>query len=142
MKQHEYLEQCEVFRWAKMQEWKFPHLKFLHASLNGVRLTMGQSKKMSLSGMRRGVADICLPFKNEHHTQLFIEMKHGKNKLTEDQAKFERFVCAGGADYVVAYSALEAIAAIKKYLITCPPLLYNPEISRIPLDKSGKVSGM
>lgn len=132
MKQNEFKEQCEVFRWAKMQECIYPHLKFLHASLNGVRLTAGQSKKMSLAGMRRGVADICLPFKNKHYTQLFVEMKFGRNKLTEDQAKFERFVCAGGANYVTAYSAFEAIEEITKYLKTCPPLLYDPDISRMP----------
>ena len=39
----------------------------------------------SLASVGRGVPDLLVTFKN---TTILIEVKHGKNKLTEDQLKF------------------------------------------------------
>jgi len=122
MKQLEYLNQCAVFDWALRSQAKYPHLRFLHASLNGVKLTMGQAIKAKRSGMKKGVPDICLPFRALEFTQLFIEMKHGKNKQTKEQKEFMQFLVQGGSYYSVAYSALEAIATIQKYVVHCADL--------------------
>ena len=125
-KQNEYLNQCAVFHWAKIAEKQYPHLKYLHSSINGVRLNMGQAIKAKRAGMKKGIPDICLPFRSLEYTQLFIEMKAGRNKMTAEQKDYMQFLVDGGAYYSIAYSALEAIDTIKKYVVHCPPL----ELSR------------
>jgi hypothetical protein len=37
MRTLEYKSQCAVIRWARYMETKYPQLKLLHASLNGLR---------------------------------------------------------------------------------------------------------
>ncbi len=120
--QNEYQEQCHVFQWAAHHVAIYPHLKFLHSSLNGVRLSIGQAVKAKAAGMKKGVPDICLPFRSLEYAQLFIEMKAGKNKTTPEQKEFIDFLVAGGAYVTVCYSALEAIDTIKKYVVHCRPL--------------------
>jgi hypothetical protein len=119
--QNEYNEQCHVFQWAAHHVVIYPHLAYLHSSLNGVKLSIGQAQKAKLGGMKKGVPDICLPFRALDYTQLFIEMKHGKNKPTPDQQQFMQFLIAGGAYVTTCYSALEAIDVIKKYVAHCRP---------------------
>jgi len=121
-KQTEYQEQCHVFAWADRHLLTYPHLKFLHSSLNGVRLSIGQAVKAKCGGMKKGVPDICLPFRSLDYTQLFIEMKSGRNKTTPEQKEFIDFLVAGGAYVTVCYSALEAIDVIKKYVVHCRPI--------------------
>ena len=41
----EHDQQCSIFRWADLMLWKFPELKWLRGSMNGVRLTIGQAVK-------------------------------------------------------------------------------------------------
>ncbi len=120
LKRSEFQEQVIVFKWAKLCENTYPQLKLLHASLNGVRLTIGQAVKAKDSGMKRGIPDINLPFACKEYSQLYIEMKVDKNKLTKDQEELKELLIAGGSHYVVAYSADEAIKAITEYLKKCP----------------------
>lgn len=46
----EHQEQCIIFEWAKIMSSQYPELKLLNASLNGVRLSIGQATKAKRSG--------------------------------------------------------------------------------------------
>ncbi len=128
-KSSEYDEQCKVFEWAYYNRIKYPHLTLLHSSLNGVKLGIGQAVKAKRSGMLKGIPDINLPFACMEFTQLYIEMKVGKNKLTNEQVDLQEKLVQGGAFYSVAYSANEAIEIIKKYVALCKPMKVSDGIT-------------
>lgn len=54
-------EQAELIRWRDLFVSSEPRLKWLHASLNGVKLTKGQAAKAKVGGMTAGVWDLFLP---------------------------------------------------------------------------------
>lgn len=112
----EFEEQCVVIAWAQMSASEYPELKWLHASLNGVKLTMRQAIKAKKSGMKKGIADLFLPAKNRNFSGIYIEMKAGKNKQSAEQVEFQKFVVSQNYQYCLCYSANDAIQEIKKYI--------------------------
>jgi len=73
--QIEYEDQCALFRWRDEMVGRIPELALLNASLNGVRLTMGQAVKAKRMGMMRGFPDVFLPISRNGFHGLFIELK-------------------------------------------------------------------
>lgn len=116
MKHRESQEQRALIKWARMMENQFPDLKYLHASLNGVHLTVIQSSCAKQQGMLAGVPDLFLPTKRGCFSGIFIEMKFGKNKTTPAQQDFLEYVTTQGFYGVVCYSWFEAKNALEEYL--------------------------
>jgi hypothetical protein len=122
----EYEEQKAVFQWAETMEWKYPDLKWLHGSLNGVKLTIGQAKKAKLTGLKRGLPDINLACKNKSYFGLYIELKkppyknkHGKMVKpypTPEQKAWLKHLKDQGNYTCVCWGAEEAVKIITKYL--------------------------
>jgi hypothetical protein len=112
----EYAEQVHLFLWAEYNRKKYPCLNYLHASLNGVKLTIGQAVKAKRGGMKKGVPDIHLPFNNGTHTSLYIEMKVDKNKPTTEQMAWLNWLEKQGAKCAVCYCAGDAIRTILDYI--------------------------
>lgn len=71
----EHNQQVSIFEWADRMSKKYPELKLLNGSLNGVRLTPGQAKKAKASGMKKGFPDINLPVERNGWHGLYIELK-------------------------------------------------------------------
>lgn len=94
---------------------KYPMLTMPHCSLNGVPLTASQAGRAKQQGMLRGVPDLFLPVPKNGYFGLFIEMKHGKNTLTDNQEKFLQNAANAGYAVSVCYSANEAIKRIEDY---------------------------
>lgn len=67
-------------------------------------------------GLERGVSDLFLPYPRGAYSGLWIEMKHGKNKLTEDQRDWLQFCSGQGYAVYVAYSFEEGRDAVARYL--------------------------
>lgn len=116
----EYNEQVTVIAWRNELIKKgisnaFPGIEWLHASLNGIRLTPGLARKAKAQGMTSGIADLFLPVKNLRYSGLYIEMKFGKNKQSAEQKTFQSFVESKGYKYELCYSAEEAIKQIMIY---------------------------
>lgn len=110
-------EQQAVIQWARMQRGLYPCLKWLHSSLNGVRLrSVGARTKAKREGMTSGVWDLFLPYNNGEKNGLYIEMKIKYNKLTDNQKEFGEFVKENNFECHVCYSATEAILVIRRYL--------------------------
>ena len=86
--------QSAVFCWAAINQAKYPQLKWMHSSGNGIFTTSGHKAKEKAAGLKNGVWDIFLPVPKligaDYWSGMYIEMKVGKNNLTEDQKEFAK----------------------------------------------------
>ena len=121
----EHDEQVKVFEWAEITSLKFPALKMLLAIPNGAFYGghWSVANKMKAEGVKKGVPDIFLPvvmqrseLAYEVDSGLWIEMKAGKNKPSEQQKWWLEQLEKQGYVTRVCYSAEEAIEAIEDYL--------------------------
>lgn len=115
--QSEYQHQVQVFEWADMMSVQRPELKLLNASLNGVRLTIGQAAKAKRAGMKAGYPDIFLPVRCGIYSGLFIELKKtgGKNPGPA-QVEWLMALRDQGFDCYCCKGSESAIATIISYL--------------------------
>jgi len=112
----EYHEQCAVFDWARAVEGRYPCLRYLFATLNGVRLPVGLAVKAKRMGNRRGVPDIWLPVPTAGSHGLVLEMKVRGGRLTREQDEWLAYLRGAGYTTGVPYSADEAIQIIERYI--------------------------
>ena len=118
-------EQAAFIRWCSFNEKRYPGLDLIRASLNGLKLTIGQAKKAKLQGMKKGEPDIFLPVSilrlwgmgsTEKYHGLYIEMKRTKGgTLSKPQKDYIKKLRDNDYKVVVAKGCDEAIAAIKEY---------------------------
>ena len=85
MKNFEHQEQSALFRWAQLNERKYPALNMLFAVPNGGHRHIAVARKLKASGVKAGVPDLFLAWPSKKYHGLFIEMKAGKNKCTVEQ---------------------------------------------------------
>ena len=94
-KKCEHTEQVAVINWAKLNEGKYPQLRNLFAIPNGGHRHIGTAKKLKAEGVKAGVPDLCLGCQGgesvvpclgrvKRYGAMFIEMKFGKNKASEN----------------------------------------------------------
>lgn len=116
--QPEFDEQCALFSWARDEilVMKYPALKLLSSSLNGVKLTRAQAGKAKAAGMLKGESDVRLPVPRGGYVGLIIEMKYGNNTATPEQLEYGRAMEDEGHRFEICYSAQEAQAVILSYL--------------------------
>ena len=114
----EFQEQSALFEWARNPAVlaKYPALKLMSASLNGVKLSKAQAGKAKAAGMLKGEWDIRLPVPRGGHTGLIIEMKAGRNTLTSEQEDYGRDMAREGWCRAVCYSWTDAKDKIVYYL--------------------------
>ena len=109
-------EQIALFRWAQVASAVKPELKLLFHVPNEGKRTRYSGGKLLAEGLKPGVPDICLPVPNRKCHGLFIEMKAGRNKPTENQEFWLDALSAQGYCTVVAYGWVEAKTIIENYL--------------------------
>ena len=80
----EYEDQCAIFEWAALNEYRFPELKLLFGSLMGVRLPYKLLNKHKKAGMKKGKPDIHLPVARGGYIGLWIELKSLTGKKPDD----------------------------------------------------------
>ena len=71
--------------WADLQKKKYPELDLLFAIPNGGARHIAVARKLKAEGVKSGVPDLFLPVARLGYHGLFIELKAGKNKLSENQ---------------------------------------------------------
>jgi hypothetical protein len=123
---NEHEEQAAVVAWASNNEWLMPDLALLYAVPNGARLPWRKGKggkryspeamKLKAEGLKSGVPDLCLPVARGGYHGLYIEMKRGDNKPTENQTKMLDALAAQGYLAVVCYGHNDAIDTLSEYL--------------------------
>jgi len=118
MRHFESIHQKALFNWAS----NYPALKWMHSSINGAFLAGNKAqraKRMAVlksQGAKSGVWDVFLPVAKNGYHGLYIEMKYGRNKLTEKQESFGEFVHSEGYLTHTCYSWLEAKDVISDYM--------------------------
>jgi hypothetical protein len=123
---HEHLEQSAFFDWVNYNIGLYPALSLMYAIPNGGMRPSDTNdrgkrfsviaQKMKEEGVRRGVLDIHLPFALGDYIGMWIEMKWGKNTLTEEQEWWVKNLREAGHYVAVCYSCEEAIAVTIYYL--------------------------
>ena len=110
-------EQQKLFQWASIASnlLHYEGLGLLFHIPNEGKRSRFSGGKMKAEGLKRGVADVCLPVPRGPYHGLFFEMKYGNNKLTKEQEQFLKGVRAQGYATWVCYSAQEAIELITHY---------------------------
>lgn len=119
------VEQATLFSWAEAFAHKYPELKLMFATLNGVPL-YGPYKwqilaKLRQQGMRKGVPDVVIPCMRRSgkdvYGALFVEMKRVRfGRASQEQLDFMSALCQAGYHVVMVKGAREAISAIESYL--------------------------
>ena len=110
--------QAACVKWFRLQ---YPHL-VLFAIPNGGQRNAITGATLKKTGTLAGVADLFLmvdrwsPLSEECFMGLFIEMKVGKNQLTESQKWFMTKAILHGYGYEICRSFDEFKATIENYL--------------------------
>lgn len=112
----EFAMQAALFNWAELFEKKYPVLRLLRGSLNGVHLSKAQAGKAKAAGMKKGEHDVTLMSPRGGYTGLSIELKCGKNKPTTDQLEYGECLKSEGWFVAYCWEWTEAADLIKRYL--------------------------
>jgi len=67
-------------------------------------------------GVKKGISDIFLPYPNERHNGLYIELKTETGTVSKEQNEFLDFTNESGYLAVVCRSKDEAVGVILDYL--------------------------
>lgn len=124
---NEHSHQVALFAALAELALEIPEAKYIFAVPNGFHATAGQKGKMKAEGLRAGVWDVCVPFprvgKLKHrYTGLWVEMKVGKNVLSDAQKDFGYAMFMAGWDTAVFYNWESAFERIKGYLCLQNPV--------------------
>ena len=112
----EHAEQVIIFQWAQTQERRFPCLRFMYGTLNGVRLNMGQAIKAKRAGNRAGVPDIVLPYPCDGFYGLYVELKTKTGTVQKHQREYIEYLNSVGYFATVCRGSKDAIQTIENYV--------------------------
>lgn len=88
----------------------------MHHIPNGGKRDSTTAKMLKAEGVKAGVPDICLPVARGKYHGMYIEMKCGKNKPTENQLWWQVALRRQGYFAIVSYGWEDAADWILKYL--------------------------
>lgn len=96
---------------------QFNHLaKLLFAIPNGGKRNGFEAKNLKNEGVRPGVPDLFLAIPKKGYAGLFLELKKGKNKLTENQSVYFDLLQQNNYLVKIVYSFDEFKKIITEYL--------------------------
>ncbi|MBY7008484.1 VRR-NUC domain-containing protein [Clostridium botulinum] len=81
-------EQTCLFQWAGYQQVEFEELKLLHHVPNGGKRDKRTAIGLKRQGVKAGVPDVVLPCGRGGYFGLYIELKVGKNKTSDNQKQW------------------------------------------------------
>lgn len=105
-------EQTLLFEWSAY----IPELKFMYAIPNGGSRHPAEAKNLKKQGVKSGVPDICLPLPKGKYCGLYIEMKVGKNKTSDNQNEWLGYLKSKRYATAVCYGFEEARKTILNYI--------------------------
>ena len=113
----EFKHQAALVSWFDIACKRYNLPKYaLYSNPNGGTRNPLEAANLKRGGVRRGVPDLtlCVPRKGYHG--LYIELKHGKNKLSAEQGEFLEFLQAQNYYVTVCYDWEAARLEIENYL--------------------------
>lgn len=105
-------EQSALFQWAQY----VPELEHMYAVPNGGSRHPAEAANLKRQGVKSGVPDICLPLPKGSYHGLYIEMKVGRNKPSENQEEWLAYLSSVGYKAVVCYGFEEAVKQLTWYV--------------------------
>lgn len=109
--------QSTYFKILQMYSWKYPFLRWVHASMNGASASSKTAAALrKRQGQIPGIWDVMIPIPIQRTPGAWIEFKAGKGKLTEFQREFQDHLIISGYKYAVCHSVDEAIEFTENYL--------------------------
>ena len=115
-KQYEACEQIKLFNWVAFARSKYPELDMLYHIPNGGSRNQIEAANLKKQGVRAGVPDLCLPVARGKYHGLYIEMKYGKNNLSEKQKEWLSKLSEQGYATAVCYGWEAAAKVLEKYI--------------------------
>lgn len=113
----EHDDQVAIFEWSEyMVNLRWSMLAYMFAIPNGGWRAIKTAGWMKAEGVKAGVPDIHFPVAKGGFHGLYIEMKFGKNKPTESQEDYIKFLKERGYAVAVCYGFDEAVAVLEWYL--------------------------
>jgi len=112
----EHLEQAALFQWAEIYKNRAPALEMLFAVPNGGKRHVKTAITLKAEGVKAGVPDVWLPVPSRIYHGMVIEMKFGKNTVTEEQKAWLLNLENHGWFTAVCYSWEAAAIEICLYL--------------------------
>lgn len=109
-------EQRSLFVWATIAAGKYPALNLLFHIPNEGKRSQWTGARMRSEGLKSGVPDLCLPVARSGYHGLYIEMKAGKNRPTDNQLAWLEALEAQGYKTAVCYGWEAAKNVIEAYL--------------------------
>lgn len=138
MKISEHSAQSALVAWAQLHESEIPVLRLLYAIPNGGARHAVVANKMKLEGVKSGVPDLCLPVARCGYNSLYIEMKVGRNKISENQERWLKDLTEQGSLCVIAWDWFLASDILAKYARGTLP---HASTSRKQVYEIGSTSG-
>lgn len=109
-------EQKFLFQWVALAEQKYPELELLHHIPNGGKRNVREAASLKKQGVKSGVPDICLPSAHGGYHGLYIELKVGKNKTSDNQNKWLEMLMKQKYFVSVCYGWRQAADLLEEYL--------------------------
>lgn len=115
-KRSEDTEQIRLMNWCRVNEDRYPELRWCFHIPNGGKRNKKEAEKFKQMGVKAGVSDIQLPFPKGIYNGMFIELKYEHNSPTPNQREFLRAMQEAGHYCCVCFSAEAAAKALESYL--------------------------
>lgn len=121
----EHILQSQVIAWCFANRFNLPGIELIFAIPNSQKLIARLPNKqhkfaylnfMKAEGMKTGVPDLFLPVPRKHLHGMFIEMKAGKNKPSDDQTTWLADLALNNYKVVVCNSFESAQREIIEYM--------------------------
>ena len=113
----EHAEQAQFVALVRNLTRTIPELRWLHSSLNGVRLTGAQAMRYKREGMVAGIPDLFLPFPVGQYHGLFLEMKTRRGRVSQIQDECITYLRSVGYAVAVCRGWEEAQAVLMTYMV-------------------------
>ncbi len=105
-----------LFEWAAYNMVRFPELEYMYHVPNGGKRDKATAVALKRQGVKAGVPDIVLPVARGGWHGLYIELKVGKNKATDNQKRWIKFLAEQGYYTTVCYGWQQAAREIEEYM--------------------------
>lgn len=120
---NEEIEQIALFRWAEFVANQHPELELMYHIPNEGKRSRLTGARLKEAGLKSGVPDVHLPVARGGYIGLYIELKYGRNKPTENQKRWLRALRAAGHLVAVCYGWEQAKELIEQYLALPPTII-------------------
>ena len=79
--------QMAIIKWSQQPSVrsKWPELSLLHHIPNGGNRDVVEARHLKMQGLRKGVPDLHLPVARGQYHSLYIELKTGKGRVSQEQ---------------------------------------------------------